>query len=349
MDQMSDVFRRNYDGTNPRLPTQPYCQHCLFDLDESKILLCGQCLMVHYCSRKCQKADFRSSHKAFCQNIKQLQDKVEREAEKLRHYRGFMFGSGARPENLFETNPGDFWGIFETRNYMRERSSLVDATMEFMNEQMRDNSLMLAAAEGHASELLRLSQSDNLGVRYYYPFLLLRMNQDDRAYAFCRRWLLEDYNSESDRPREYPCEPDCRLNDIFAEVESREDAIKDADLAFLVAMLVIKARIVAVLEATKLREGANFGSERQLQEQMRIRTRLMDVIQNHNCSMLPALLNPRPLLTQPNPGYYSHGRPTEAYMVLKEAYILWCTIPGTKELLVQKFGSETPSYPSQLE
>ncbi len=54
-------------------------------------------------------------------------------------------------------NPGDFWGVLETRPYMRLRHSYLELLIQCG---------MMGKAVNEAEELLRLCEGDNLGIRY---------------------------------------------------------------------------------------------------------------------------------------------------------------------------------------
>jgi hypothetical protein len=96
---------------------------------------CAACKIVHYCGREHQ-ATHRKEHKSLCKKIKIAQEvrrttcwtpacmliigvpqACDKEEAELR-------AAQAGPltwANPFETAPGHFWGILETRPYMRAR------------------------------------------------------------------------------------------------------------------------------------------------------------------------------------------------------------------------------------
>jgi hypothetical protein len=88
----------------------------------------------------------------------------------------------------------------------------------------------------HYSQMLHLCSSDNLGLRFRVPFILIYLNRDDDAYAFCQNWEndvyafrlhwenleTEDYNQwqqHHENSKEggwvFPREDGCRYNDLF--------------------------------------------------------------------------------------------------------------------------------------
>ena len=66
---------------------------------------------------------------------------------------------------------GEFWGLFETRPYMRARFALMEACVLCG---------MFEKAETECREILRLCESDNLGARYYLMHIFaLQGNEED--------------------------------------------------------------------------------------------------------------------------------------------------------------------------
>ena len=64
-----------------------YCTHCRLDLSEENALKCSRCQVFHYCSRDCQKANFKL-HKALCKRIHSCREKAnvsEDEEKDSRH------------------------------------------------------------------------------------------------------------------------------------------------------------------------------------------------------------------------------------------------------------------------
>jgi tetratricopeptide (TPR) repeat protein len=82
-------------------------------------------------------------------------------------------------EDAFEEDEGDFWGILETRPYMRARAALADCLWEFGERE---------EAVAHWRDMLRLCPGDNLGIRHILGPRLLELNQLGTA-----RDLLEEY------------------------------------------------------------------------------------------------------------------------------------------------------------
>jgi thioredoxin-like negative regulator of GroEL len=81
-------------------------------------------------------------------------------------------GAEALGEAAFEEDVGHFWGLVETRPYMRARQHLA---MELWEQGAREE-----AAE-HYRDLLRLNPNDNQGVRYQLVDALIGLGEDDEA------------------------------------------------------------------------------------------------------------------------------------------------------------------------
>jgi tetratricopeptide (TPR) repeat protein len=84
----------------------------------------------------------------------------------------------------FNEDAGHFWGIIETRPYMRARARLANAlmTLERFDE-----------AGGHLTDMLRLNPGDNQGMRYELAVCLFHAGRLDRLDDLLNR---SDYRSE---------------------------------------------------------------------------------------------------------------------------------------------------------
>jgi tetratricopeptide (TPR) repeat protein len=99
------------------------------------------------------------------------QDNTETLVEELIYYEaGVQAGKRALGEALFAEDAGYFWGILETRPYMRARSGLAQTLWEMGRRQ---------EALEHYWDMLRLNESDNQGIRYILAVCLLDDNRDD--------------------------------------------------------------------------------------------------------------------------------------------------------------------------
>ncbi|MDO4792795.1 MAG: hypothetical protein Q3993_01335 [Filifactor alocis] len=84
-------------------------------------------------------------------------------------------------EGWFEYE-GEFWGFIETRPYMRLR-------FDYMWELLNAGKMRMAAQE--CEEMLRLSENDNLGVRYHLMFLWVLLEEEDELLDLYERYPEE--------------------------------------------------------------------------------------------------------------------------------------------------------------
>lgn len=96
---------------------------------------------------------------------------------------GVRAGERALGPEAFAEGAGEFWGILETRPYMRARAGVAECLWE-LGEAGR--------AVEHFRELLRLNPNDNQGNRYPLAQLLLEEGRDEELGA-----LLEEYGEEA--------------------------------------------------------------------------------------------------------------------------------------------------------
>ena len=104
-------------------------------------------------------------------------DTVGRAMELYRQ--GVAAGERALGKEYFEANAGMFWGILETRPYMRAREGLAN-TLWHLNR--KDEAIE------HYFEMLRLNENDNQGVRYMLTDLLLLTNRYDDLAELLHRY-----------------------------------------------------------------------------------------------------------------------------------------------------------------
>jgi len=101
-------------------------------------------------------------------------------AEKRELYeQGVAAGERALGERMFKEEVGNFWGILETRPYMRARAGLAQV-LWLLGER--------EAAVAHYQDMLRLNPNDNQGVRDLLINCLLALGRNDEAGQ-----LLKDY------------------------------------------------------------------------------------------------------------------------------------------------------------
>ena len=105
-------------------------------------------------------------------------------AEAIELYRkGLEAGEKAIGPAAFQDDVGHFWGLLETRPYMRARGGLAQALWDVGRHD---------EAIEHYRELLRLNPNDNQGNRYLLAGCLLALDRDADLTA-----LLDAYGQES--------------------------------------------------------------------------------------------------------------------------------------------------------
>ncbi len=90
-----------------------------------------------------------------------------------------LVGERSLGPELFVQEVGSFWGLVETRPYMRARFALAE-----IRWQQGDH----RAAIAHFQELLRLNPNDNQGVRYVLASCLLEVGDGAGFAALVSRW-----------------------------------------------------------------------------------------------------------------------------------------------------------------
>jgi len=96
--------------------------------------------------------------------------------------KGVEAGERALGKKPFEKDVGHFWGIFETRPYMRARAGLARCLWEAGRRE---------EAVEHYWELLRLNPNDNQGLRYVLLPSLIALGRDEDAEK-----LFEQYEDD---------------------------------------------------------------------------------------------------------------------------------------------------------
>lgn len=108
------------------------------------------------------------------------QEEAATVAQALELYRqGVAAGERALGPEYFKQDKGHFWGILETRPYMRAREGLAYCLWRAGKHE---------EALEHYRALLELNESDNQGVRYILAELLLGLDRDDELSALLKRF-----------------------------------------------------------------------------------------------------------------------------------------------------------------
>jgi tetratricopeptide (TPR) repeat protein len=101
----------------------------------------------------------------------------------LLYEQGVAAGERAQGPDAFQRDVGHFWGILDTRPYMRARLGLAQS---LWTAGRRDEAVR------HLQDMLRLNPGDNQGVRYTLAGFLLFLNRDDDLVR-----LLQQYGDEA--------------------------------------------------------------------------------------------------------------------------------------------------------
>jgi tetratricopeptide (TPR) repeat protein len=106
------------------------------------------------------------------------------------YVRGVAAAERVLGPEIFREEAGRFWGILETRPYMRARQGLAEVLVDLDR---------LEEAAEHLQELLRLNPNDNLGVRDSLSHLLIALDRDAEAEE-----LLDRYDEDPSAAMTYP-------------------------------------------------------------------------------------------------------------------------------------------------
>jgi hypothetical protein len=322
----------------------PRCDFCN---DTRNLLLCSRCKVILYCNREHQAAN-RAAHKSACNTIARATALVGVEEQKLRNHPGDIL----MDPNPFENSVGHFWGIIETRDYMRARFALTEALQKVKTRHSAQAQL------DHFMDMLRLCRSDNLGVRWIVPGLMLRLKKDQECYDFVKWWNITgergDYDwGDMDLPH-----LDIKNADVFESVEYLCGEFIDLHQKLAIALLKIKLMI----DLTALTNSGLVGHKVPQEILDRIKTHialspiitenkdimerkdhtavieelitqvhmLYGAVENANQHFWPALLNPGTHLNA-RPDTCSRGTIEEMQLALMYSYDSWIETPGAIE------------------
>lgn len=312
------------------------------------LLRCQACKVQTYCGREHQVSD-RDAHKKACNGVKKAQQSLDLEEQKLRDHPGdFM-----TPPNLFEEGVGHFWGIHETRPYMRARYALVECLLKIKTLHAVQTAL------DHALDMLRLCRGDNIGVRECIPAMFLRLGKDQECYDFIKWYFTTGRDSHYDWGDTDLPFLDVKDADAFESVELYTGRF--ADTSFVVAVALIKFRLL--LDVQALQNSTVLGEKvpQELLDNIRgqlvssivagnkdimeskdqtllikkLETQVEELykaVKESNKSFWPALLRPGPHLTA-RPQMYSPGSVEHMQLILQYSYASWAETPGAIDMI----------------
>lgn len=262
------------------------------------------------------------------------------------------------PADPFTSAVGKFWGIGITRDYMRARYALVDAMGQIHNVEATQARL------DHCMDMLRLNQSDNMGVRSTVPALMLRLNKDQECYSFIKWWAQErdSYDWDWSNP-----ELETKDADAFEDVECFSSSYPD--LSHLVSLTLLKVKLLldvmkvqrsasAVLgqsappaiakmvktatpqsplvrESDAILDGYDMDVQELAEKLEGQIEELFDRADNANNHFWKYLINPGDYLDS-KPEAYSMGSMEEMAVTLHLTYDAWCETPGAMDFISAK-------------
>ncbi len=112
------------------------------------------------------------------------EEQADTVARALEYYqRGMEAGERALDPEYFKEALGHFWGILETRPYMRARQGVADCLIKLNR---------FDEAIAHFREMLRLNPGDNQGIRYILLSVFVDLDRNDEALG-----LLKQYDDDA--------------------------------------------------------------------------------------------------------------------------------------------------------
>jgi hypothetical protein len=190
---------------------------------------------MHYCNSGHQAAHY-PAHKKACSKIDKARKSMEVEEQRLRAYEG----DGFTMEDPFTNGVGHFWGILETRTYMRLRFALVEALQQVYTRES------LEAQLHHLQDMMRLCRGDNMGLRHYVPVLLLRLDRDQECYDFAKWYETVGRRGDYDWGNMDLGFLDLKGEDAFEEVQYL--CGEYGQVSFLLSVLLLKIKLLLDLQ-----------------------------------------------------------------------------------------------------
>jgi hypothetical protein len=300
---------------------------------------CAACKAVLYCGRDHQAAH-RPAHRSTCSKIKKAHANLAREERTLKREEG---------DGIFEEERGHFWGLHETRSYMRARFTLVEALLKL------NTASAVTAALDHLLDMLQLCRPDNMGVRDVVPALFLRLGRDQECYDFVKWWATTGQDSKYDWYDTDNPYLDVKNANVFEAVDFI--AHEYSSLSYLVAITLLKLRLMIDLQSlqrARREAGPHVPQEildsiqqhsissiitsnpeilervdhaphiAKLGEQVK---NLFTVIKQANKHFWPAMIKPGDNL-KARPQLYGYGDQGQMQLTLQYNYNAWSETPG---------------------
>ncbi|KAB5550780.1 hypothetical protein GE09DRAFT_1287542 [Coniochaeta sp. 2T2.1] len=238
--------------------------------------------------------------------------------------------------NPFETGVGHFWGLIDTRDYMRARFGLVEEVLKL------NNSPAVAPALDHLMDMLRLNRSDNMGLRDKVPALFLRLGRDQECYDFMKWWTTpdDDYDwgdttlphlsihgaDALESPGVFCGEYDGLGHTAMVGVTIGIGPLVPQEIIDQIRREITGSDAIPPSLVHRRDLSSVIGSLRAQVKQ------LFDAVHKNNKFFWDMLINPGSNLTA-QPYAYSRGSVEEAQLALKHNYSSWIETPGAIAIL----------------
>jgi hypothetical protein len=320
---------------------------------------CTGCMVAFYCSAAHQTLD-RNRHKKGCNIVKKARKTLDKEEQELRNNPGDMF----MPANIFENGVGNFWGILETRTYMRARYNMVDCLIQTFGAPGGHKEAVRQGLD-NLLDMLRLSRSDNMGVRDVVPHLYLRLNRDQEVYDFLKWYATTGTESNYDWGDMDNPYLDVKDADVLEEPLDAWSNGRFLSLSHVGAVTLIKVRVLLDLQAAQstfralkgtmppeiidLICGQLIGSVVQSRPEIlkmpteeissliqTIKDQIIALYKSantYNAHFWRLMLSNAIAASQRRPGTYSPETKEEAYLTIGYCLASWVETPGAFELM----------------
>jgi len=165
---------------------------------------------------------------------------------------------------LFAENPNTPLPTFRTTG---DNYTLKEATEKFMYarrdlvyEMVKLNTkAAVEQALDDTSDMLQLDPEDTVGIRCMAPWLFLRLKRDQECYDYCKWWVTEGTHKEYDWVSEdLPLcgEDPMESAEVFERIRDYgADPPRRSDLSFLLAVLLVKIRMLSDVEFLRTHKG----------------------------------------------------------------------------------------------
>ncbi|KAF4443305.1 MYND finger [Fusarium austroafricanum] len=285
---------------------------------------------------------------------------VEKEEQELRDHPGDIF----TPPNIFENGVGHFWGIHETRGYMRARYHLVDAILQVFGAPGGRIDAVKEALE-HLLDMLRLCRGDNMGIRDLVPHLFIRLNKDQAAYDFVKWYATTGSESNYDWGDMDLPYLDVKDADVLEEPLEAWSNGQYLSLSHVAAVTLIKVRILLDLQAAQNTTRALNGTipreiigliqtqlvgsavesrpdilMRSTEDLSKLISKIKDQIvslyksvNTYNPHFWKLMLSDAFIAAGQRPGMYSHETKEEACLMIGYCLASWIETPGSFEVM----------------